>query len=293
MCVCVCICPVLYLLTVSFKLFFTVTENTELCICDRCDKPIRDRFVSKVLDRCYHANCLCCTECDKLLTTKCFMKGNMPFCKDHFYQRFGTKCSTCNNGICPDGVVRRANEHVYHIACFKCAVCKRELRTGDEYYLIPTDGRLVCKVDYEMAKTKENEPDTSSKRPRTTITAKSLETLKQAYQASSKPARHIREQLAADTGLDMRVVQVWFQNRRAKEKRLKKDAGRRWGTYSFLKAMDSDSASPEESLCHSPIYTRQQPSKPIILFLLQFQNSDIFLAIDRCQKICKKFFAVK
>jgi len=26
----------------------------------------------------------------------------------------------------------------------------------------------------------------------------------------------------------MRVVQVWFQNRRAKEKRLKKDATRRW-----------------------------------------------------------------
>lgn len=47
-----------------------------------------------------------------------------------------------------------------------------------------------------------------AKRPRTTISAKSLETLKQAYQASSKPARHVREQLAADTGLDMRVVQV-------------------------------------------------------------------------------------
>ena len=47
-----------------------------------------------------------------------------------------------------------------------------------------------------------------NKRPRTTISAKSLETLKQAYQASSKPARHVREQLAAETGLDMRVVQV-------------------------------------------------------------------------------------
>ncbi|VDK69225.1 unnamed protein product [Litomosoides sigmodontis] len=169
-------------------------------------------------------------------------------------KRFGTKCSTCDEGICPDMVVRRANEHVYHVSCFQCIICKRELRTGEEFYLIPTDGRLVCKSDYEMAKTRETDIDSSTKRPRTTISAKSLETLKQAYQASSKPARHVREQLAADTGLDMRVVQVWFQNRRAKEKRLKKDAGRQWGTYGLPKSLDSGSASPNDSICESPVY---------------------------------------
>ena len=52
-----------------------------------------------------------------------------------------------------------------------------------------------------------------SKRPRTTITARQMEVLKEAYKTSPKPARHVREQLAQDTGLDMRVVQVWFQNR--------------------------------------------------------------------------------
>ena len=50
-----------------------------------------------------------------------------------------------------------------------------------------------------------------SKRPRTTITARQMEVLKEAYKTSPKPARHVREQLAQDTGLDMRVVQVWFQ----------------------------------------------------------------------------------
>ena len=81
-----------------------------------------------------------------------------------------------------------------------------------------------------------------SKRPRTTITARQMEVLKEAYKTSPKPARHVREQLAQDTGLDMRVVQVWFQNRRAKEKRLKKDAGRaRWGQYfRGLKATSPD-----------------------------------------------------
>ena len=44
--------------------------------------------------------------------------------------------------------------------------------------------------------------------PRTTIKAKQLETLKSSFQATPKPTRHIREQLAQDTGLPMRVIQV-------------------------------------------------------------------------------------
>lgn len=230
------------------------TGSGILYVCGRCKEPIRDRFVLKVLDYSFHIQCLRCTHCEQLLSTKCYLKGGQPYCKDHFYKRFGTKCSMCDEGICPDTVVRRANDHVYHVSCFQCVICKRELRTGEEYYLIPADGRLVCRSDYEMAKNKETESDSNTKRPRTTISAKSLETLKQAYQTSSKPARHVREQLAADTGLDMRVVQVWFQNRRAKEKRLKKDAGRRWGAYGMPKGLDSGSASPDDSNCQSPVY---------------------------------------
>lgn len=69
----------------------------------------------------------------------------------------------------------------------------------------------------------ETPADGNQKRPRTTITAKQLETLRNAYSQSSKPSRHVREQLSQETGLDMRVIQVWFQNRRAKDKRMKKE----------------------------------------------------------------------
>lgn len=44
--------------------------------------------------------------------------------------------------------------------------------------------------------------------PRTTIKAKQLEILKASFNATPKPTRHIREQLAQETGLNMRVIQV-------------------------------------------------------------------------------------
>jgi len=46
------------------------------------------------------------------------------------------------------------------------------------------------------------------KRPRTTISGDQLDALKRAYVASVKPARQVRQRLSAETGLDMRVVQV-------------------------------------------------------------------------------------
>ncbi|ESN99167.1 hypothetical protein HELRODRAFT_67495, partial [Helobdella robusta] len=158
---------------------------------------------------------------------------------------------------------------VYHVTCFLCHVCKKELTTGDEL-LVLNDNRLLCKDDFMLQSnngnnsnvnnssgsnkcsdpysptTTDNEilgsrrlngmnsinnvlsvncPSTAAgakrRGPRTTIKAKQLETLKAAFAATPKPTRHIREQLARDTGLNMRVIQVWFQNRRSKERRMK------------------------------------------------------------------------
>ncbi|XP_017487422.1 PREDICTED: LIM/homeobox protein Lhx3 isoform X1 [Rhagoletis zephyria] len=205
--------------------------------CGGCHELILDRFILKVLERTWHAKCLQCSECHTQLNDKCFSRNGQLFCKEDFFKRYGTKCSACDMGIPPTQVVRRAQDNVYHLQCFLCTICSRTLNTGDEFYLME-DRKLICKRDYEEAKAKglyldgSLDGDQPNKRPRTTITAKQLETLKTAYNNSPKPARHVREQLSQDTGLDMRVVQVWFQNRRAKEKRLKKDAGRtRWSQY--------------------------------------------------------------
>ncbi|XP_054283653.1 LIM/homeobox protein Lhx3 isoform X2 [Macrosteles quadrilineatus] len=219
--------------------------------CGGCHELILDRFILKVLERTWHARCLKCSECGGQLTDKCFARNGMVFCKEDFF-KFGTKCAGCELGIPPTQVVRRAQDFVYHLQCFACVMCSRQLNTGDEFYLME-DRKLVCKPDYEAAKTKDGsclDGDQPNKRPRTTITAKQLETLKMAYNNSPKPARHVREQLSQDTGLDMRVVQVWFQNRRAKEKRLKKDAGRtRWSQYfRSMKGGGSPRHDPKDEL---------------------------------------------
>uniref|UniRef100_A0A914HSF4 Homeobox domain-containing protein n=1 Tax=Globodera rostochiensis TaxID=31243 RepID=A0A914HSF4_GLORO len=43
-----------------------------------------------------------------------------------------------------------------------------------------------------------------------------------AFEKGPKPSRKVREQLARETGLSVRVVQVWFQNQRAKMKKERK-----------------------------------------------------------------------
>lgn len=63
---------------------------------------------------------------------------------------FATKCSGCLEKIAPTEFVMRALECVYHLNCFCCCVCDRQLRKGDEFVL--KDGQLLCKSDYEKEK---------------------------------------------------------------------------------------------------------------------------------------------
>ena len=125
--------------------------------------------------------------------------------------------------------------------------------------------------------------DGNQKRPRTTITAKQLETLRKAYNQSSKPSRHVREQLSQDTGLDMRVIQVWFQNRRAKDKRMKKEEEQQGTTSPTTPTPGderrvleddhttsysvSDSSSADASCCHDMMtkgWNKLPPPAPFI-----------------------------
>lgn len=61
-------------------------------------------------------------------------------------RNFGAKCSKCCRGISSSDWVRRARELVFHLACFACDSCGRQLSTGEQFALL--DDRVLCKAHY-------------------------------------------------------------------------------------------------------------------------------------------------
>lgn len=54
--------------------------------CGGCQEVILDKYVLRVLERCWHARCLTCRDCGARLTDKCFARNGHVFCKDDFFK---------------------------------------------------------------------------------------------------------------------------------------------------------------------------------------------------------------
>ncbi|XP_074655127.1 LIM homeobox transcription factor 1-beta.1-like [Tubulanus polymorphus] len=203
-------------------------------ICSGCGRPIEDRFLLRVMDNSWHEHCLQCNICQEPLTRSCFVKDRKLFCKTDYDQLFGAKCKRCLQTIPSNELVMRALGNVYHLRCFSCIICGHQLQKGDQFVL--KDGQLFCRLDFEKefaimplspksdedssVEDNENDGGKGPKRPRTILTTSQRRKFKASFEINPKPCRKVRETLAAETGLSVRVVQVWFQNQRAKVKKL-------------------------------------------------------------------------
>uniref|UniRef100_A0A0R3RS98 Homeobox domain-containing protein n=1 Tax=Elaeophora elaphi TaxID=1147741 RepID=A0A0R3RS98_9BILA len=156
-----------------------------------------------------------------------------------FYQKisrisrlFGVKCMRCGLPVQSTDYVYRVFASIYHLQCFKCFCCGHLFKKGDHYMLI--DGQVICRPDYEhlLCQTPicqshlyfdQNDSNRKTpKRPRTILNTQQRKAFKLAFEKTSKPCRKVREQLAKETNLSVRVVQVWFQNQRAKMKKIQR-----------------------------------------------------------------------
>ncbi|CAO1335575.1 unnamed protein product [Diamesa hyperborea] len=239
----------------------TPTTATGIIICGACCQPICDRYIMKVVDTAYHERCLQCTTCCCNLMTSCFIKDHKPYCRIDYERLFvKNRCLGCNDKIGSDELVMRALDNVFHLKCFICVVCGVRLQKGDQYVI--KQSQLFCRPDYEkeVEMFQYNYDDyccediyhtridgrRGPKRPRTILTTQQRRAFKASFDVSPKPCRKIREGLAKDTGLSIRIVQVWFQNQRAKVKKIQKKQLKDGGK-------PKDSESQEESENESKI----------------------------------------
>ncbi|XP_055603281.1 LIM/homeobox protein LMX-1.2 isoform X2 [Uranotaenia lowii] len=213
-------------------------NSSSAALCGQCCSPICDRYIMKVVDISYHERCLQCTSCSIRLMHSCFMRDGKLYCRFDYERLYGrNRCLGCGEKIGADELVMRALDNVFHLKCFICVVCGIRLQKGDQYVI--KQSQLFCRPDYE----KEVEMfqgygyddyccddifqtridgRRGPKRPRTILTTQQRRAFKASFEISPKPCRKIREGLAKDTGLSIRIVQVWFQNQRAKMKKIQK-----------------------------------------------------------------------
>uniref|UniRef100_A0A1B0G3P6 Uncharacterized protein n=1 Tax=Glossina morsitans morsitans TaxID=37546 RepID=A0A1B0G3P6_GLOMM len=208
-------------------------------VCEGCGQKIHDRYLMNVGHTNWHESCLACCYCGMQLRQTCYVRNSKLYCKMDYDRLFGFKCAACCHPILAhDMVMRPLPTLIFHLSCFVCFACRLPLQKGEQFLL--RDGQILCfrhdlekelffaahncgylgLDDDDMLRPRDGRR--GPKRPRTILTSQQRKQFKASFEQSPKPCRKVREALAKDTGLSVRVVQVWFQNQRAKMKKIQR-----------------------------------------------------------------------
>ncbi|KAL1231989.1 Mechanosensory protein 3 [Trichinella pseudospiralis] len=225
-------------------------KRHENCVrCAHCDQQLSDRCFLKC------GNTYCRTDYYRLFSPyKCFVCGSGVSPIDMVYKH-GNEwlchlqchcCQICNQPLRPGDKMRfdpcsqklycslhaykeRAEQTVPVRASCQTASGESPRTTPNPTPAEPTQNATVATVPMAVKEESTEDPNDENslsgllkrRGPRTTIKPFQLQMLSEAFTKTPKPTKHVRAKLALDTGLTMRVIQVWFQNRRSKERRLK------------------------------------------------------------------------
>jgi len=317
-------------------------------LCVGCGGVIHDQFILRVApDLSWHAACLKCSECQMFLDENCtcFVRDGKTYCKKDYVRLYGAKCEKCDHPFGKSDFVMRAKNKIFHLECFRCCACERQLIPGDSFALREeglfcnehhkvdckeeaigengennnnkaminnnsntsedgddkseegtigdgdmSDGESICGQDGDLDSLGKKMKRTNRKtaRARTVLSEKQLNILKTCYSANPRPDALMKEQLTEMTGLSPRVIRVWFQNKRCKDKKIQnrmiekqmqseKD-GRKlgYGSISGIPMVASSPVRHESPLGANPveIQSYHPPWKALTEFALHHPDMD-------------------
>ncbi|XP_041049865.1 LIM/homeobox protein Lhx2-like isoform X1 [Carcharodon carcharias] len=194
--------------------------------CARCHLGISaSEMVMRARDLVYHLNCFTCTTCNKMLATGDHfgMKDSLVYCRIHFetliqgefqahfnHTDVGSKSGATlglpfYNGM---GTVQKGRP-------------RKRKSPGPAADLTAYNAALSCNENDgdHMDREQQYPPTQKTKRMRTSFKHHQLRTMKSYFAINHNPDAKDLKQLAQKTGLTKRVLQVWFQNARAKFRR--------------------------------------------------------------------------
>ncbi|KAJ6119175.1 hypothetical protein N7523_003455 [Penicillium sp. IBT 18751x] len=139
--------------------------------CRGCNEEIVGKSVSSSDGRLtgkYHRGCFVCFECHSPFQTADFyVLNNRPYCAQHYHERNGSLCSTCQNGIegqyleTVERNPNRLDRRRFHPECLQCRTC-RVLLNGDYF---EWNGEVYCERDARRAAATLHPPPPGRRRP--------------------------------------------------------------------------------------------------------------------------------
>ncbi|XP_039977224.1 LIM/homeobox protein Awh-like [Xiphias gladius] len=228
-------------------------------ICAGCGELVCDRFFLLAAGRVWHGACLRCSQCQCELQThpSLYWRDGNIYCQQDYCRLFGGgQCARCLQPIPASALVMRSGELTYHPQCFSCQECEMKLTPGNLYCMqgqnlycqshYHDDGSVPLSHDPQPKPNLKEAPNQVSgegeesvssseprlddrvtggrtrrrtKRIRTCFRSEQLRALESYFAQKHNPDGKDWTCLAHKTGLPKRVLQVWFQNARAKLRR--------------------------------------------------------------------------
>ncbi|KAM8841479.1 LIM/homeobox protein Awh-like isoform 2-T3 [Spinachia spinachia] len=239
-------------------------STREPMTCAGCGEQVCDRFFLLAAGGVWHGACLRCSRCRCELQTQASLfwrEGNI-YCQQDYCRMFGGgQCARCFQPIPASALVMRSGELTFHPHCFSCQVvrsishghnlyCQSHYRGADggvpgsrdpqpnahlREALNPVYGEGEESVSSPEPRLDDREAcgrtHRRTKRIRTCFRSEQLRALESYFAQKHNPDGKDWNCLAHKTGLPKRVLQVWFQNARAKLRR-------------SVTTLDSPSAAP-------------------------------------------------